>query len=276
MKTNFFRNAMKDAVLPLLGRGSGGGRHCLLLLLFLCPFTLAAQNITISNVSAALGTEGSPTTLTFDVRWEPLANKMWSDTVWVFVDYNNKGAMTRLPLSGATLSNPSWDGAEVRAVDGNPNGVWVVGNARAETGSFSATVQLHTATANLHGACIYAINYPPLGEYTGVNMLKFTGTPPFYLTFADNSHDTLVWQPAPHTYTYTFNPDNRVTAFTDASRAPGVFTFLTCPAVDAGQISAALQAPACPVVSAGQISAALQAPACPVVSAGQISAVIEK
>jgi hypothetical protein len=86
MKTKFFRKAMKDAVL----------------LFTVLPFSLSAQNgITISNFSA---NTGSPTTLTFDVQWVPLPGKMWSDTAWVFINYNNAGTMARLPLitSGAT------------------------------------------------------------------------------------------------------------------------------------------------------------------------------
>jgi hypothetical protein len=68
-------------------------RPFLLLLLW-----LPAQ-VSISNFSAAVE---SATTLTVKVEWErPATDKAWSDTVWVFVDHNVGGTMTRLPLTGA-------------------------------------------------------------------------------------------------------------------------------------------------------------------------------
>jgi hypothetical protein len=152
---------------------------------------------------------------------------VWSDTAWVFVDYNKDGKMERLPLSGATLSSdpaPSWDGASVTMISGY--GAWVAGNARDATtsnGTFTATVQLHTDETVLHGLCVYAINYPPVGQYEAADSIRFTGTPPFYLTFAgDGNATTFTKTPlAPNTYTYKF-PDKTLESFTDASRAPGV------------------------------------------------------
>jgi hypothetical protein len=142
--------------------------------------------------------------------------------VWVFVDYNNCGTMTRLPLSGATLTAPSWVGATITVP--NEKGAWVVGNAKtAPSGSFSATVKLFTDTPDLNGACAYAINYPSVGKYTTASTITFTGTPPFYLTF--NSGSTVVLrEAAPHTYTYTIPSDKTLSSFTDASGAPGTFT----------------------------------------------------
>ena len=89
-------------LLPPLGGGLGWG-----LLLFLCPVLLSAQNgVTVSNLVLEAGT------VTFDVSWgdKPLP-AVWSDLVWVFVDYNNTGKMERLPLlSGATLTATSAPG----------------------------------------------------------------------------------------------------------------------------------------------------------------------
>ena len=183
-----------------------------------CPLTLAAQNgITITNFSTKAG---SPTTVTFNVQWVPLQGKVWSDTAWVFVDYNNAGTMTRLPLSGATLTAHSAPGVGKVVEEGdNDKGVWVVGNARDE-GSFSATVQLRVETwraTSLHGLCVYAINYPPVGQYTAVDKIKFTGTPPFYLTYSNGNAATVTKSEAQSNYIL----DDALKSFTDASRAPG-------------------------------------------------------
>ena len=206
-----------------------------LLLLLLPLFGIAQSDIILSDFKATLGTNDAPTTLTFNIRWSPPADptKVWSDTVWVFVDYNNAGAMTRLPLvKGATLTASSWSGARVIEVKDNDQGVWVVGNARQSesNGTFTATVSLPTNTTSLAGACIYAINYPPRAEpienkEDGLT-LKFTGTPPFYLTLKNGNNTTLERQPPPYAYTYTFTAggDSDVTSFTDASRAPGYFS----------------------------------------------------
>ncbi|MDR3183823.1 MAG: hypothetical protein LBT49_00235, partial [Prevotellaceae bacterium] len=180
----------------------------LFLLLLCCPVALSAQNgVKISGFSVKPGTPSS--TVTFTVSWSPLTNgKQWSDSVWVFVDYNDAGTMTRLPLSGATLTNSSWAAASVTMINGNPNGAWVVGNARTNN-NFSATVQLVTNCGDAQscvpaGLCVYAINYPPLGEYTAANVIKFTGTPPFVLEFVEGGGTTIPHEPAPHTYIYTF------------------------------------------------------------------------
>ena len=197
--------------------------------LFFLPLAAFAQTngITISNFAAAPGKEDAPTTLTFNIQWEPRSDgQVWSDTVWVFVDYNNKGTMTRLPLAtGATLTNPSWDGAEVIEVPGNDKGVWVVGNARATQGAFTATVQLVETwrATSLHGLCIYAINYPPRAQYTDDGNIKLNGTPPFYLTYSNGSAATVTADKAMSTITLT----GTLASFTDASLAPGVINCKT-------------------------------------------------
>ena len=195
---------------------------------------MAQNGVTISNFKAAPGTGNVPDTLTFDVQWSPPQPEIvWSDTVWVFVDYNNAGTMTRLPLAlnaGATLTQHSaagQDGAELvrlEEVPGNPHGVWVVGNARATQGAFTATVQLLLEetwrATSLHGLCVYAINYPPVGRYTAANQIKFNGTPPFFLTYTDESTVTVTKDAAAGTY--TLKAETTLKSFTDASLAPGV------------------------------------------------------
>ena len=103
-----------------------------------------------------------------------------------------------------------------------------MGNARQSesSGAFSATVQLLTATATanyptrpLHGACVYAINYPPVGRYTAANQIKFNGTPPFYLTYSGGGVATVTQDEAQSPYS---TADKTLASFTDASLAPGV------------------------------------------------------
>ncbi|MDR3184648.1 MAG: hypothetical protein LBT49_04500 [Prevotellaceae bacterium] len=195
------------------------------LLLLLTGTGLFAQNgVTLSNYKAQVGTAGS-STLTIDIRWAPPADpkKVWSDTVWVFADYNNAGTMTRLPLAkGATLANPSWSVAKVIEEPGNPNGVWVVGDARS-AGSFSATLQMVATCGDARpcvrtGVCVYAINYPPVGRYTAYNQIHFTGTPPFHLTYRDGGNTVVQNSLAKP---FTVPAGKTVASFTDASRAPG-------------------------------------------------------
>jgi hypothetical protein len=182
-------------------------------LLLLVPLTLPAQ-ITISDFSAKAGSGSSPTTVTFAVDWNRSTTA--ADSAWVFVDYNDQGTMTRLELVPGATASPG----AVR--EPNNKGAWVF----PLTGSPSVTVQLLSVavTATLHGACVYAINYPPVAKSSGVNKLQFTGTPPFDLTLDDGAPVTLSRVEPPHSYTYTVNPDNPVVSFTDASKAPGVFS----------------------------------------------------
>jgi hypothetical protein len=207
MRTNFFRTA-----------------YCLLLLLTGTGGALSAQNgVTISALAV---TAGAPTTVTFNVGWSKQAMQdlnltLWRDSVWVFVDYNNAGTITRLPLSGATLTATSAPGVgEVVVESGNNQGVWVVGNAKtAGAGSFSATVQLLTATATATGICVYASNYPPVGRYTSASEIAFTGTPPYDLLLdcGGNPYTPSVGTP------YTLTAGCSLTSFTDATGAPGLF-----------------------------------------------------
>ncbi|MDR3184735.1 MAG: hypothetical protein LBT49_04955 [Prevotellaceae bacterium] len=197
-------------------------RYCLLLLLTATGL-FAQDGVTLSNYKAQAGPAGSAT-LTIDIRWAPPAGgKVWSDTVWVFADYNNAGTMTRLPLApGATLANPSWSVASVIEEPGNPNGVWVAGNARS-AGSFSATLQMVTTCRDARpcvptGVCVYAINYPPAGRYTAHNQIHFTGTPPFYVTYNDGGNTVVQNSLAKP---FTVPAGKTVASFYDASLAPG-------------------------------------------------------
>jgi hypothetical protein len=190
----------------------------ILLLMMCCPMILSAQNgVTVSNLNVASGT------VTFNVSWnnEHPTDFLWSDSVWVFVDYNNAGKMERLLLSGATLSAPSWSAATVIfGKDDNKQGAWVVGNARS-AGSFSATVQLRSTIVDVAGACAYASNYPPIGEYTATNKIEFTGTPMYnvVLTHLYNKTDTI-YRVAGRTYDL---PEHyTLLSFTDATGAPGI------------------------------------------------------
>jgi uncharacterized protein (TIGR02145 family) len=190
----------------------------LLLMMMCCPVILAAQNgVTVSNLAVAAGT------VTFNVNWKNTSMPtLWSDTVWVFVDYNNKGVMERLPLSpGATLTATS-PGGKVIEETGNNKGVWVVGNARS-TGSFSATVKLLTAVMDVGGACVYGSNYPPVGKYISTSEISFIGTPEYKVVLERGDKST---------YTATVDkneplpiPNGEVAlSFTDKTGAPGTFT----------------------------------------------------
>jgi uncharacterized protein (TIGR02145 family) len=192
-----------------------------LLLLMICvPPALMAQNgVEISTVQVSAG---SPATVTFNVSWDKTAmpSPLWSDTVWVFVDYNSAGAMTRLPLSaGATLtasSAPAGVG-RVMSVPGNNRGVWVIGNARS-AGSFSATVRLLTSQSGVVGACAYASNYPPVGTFVSASHISFMGTPPYSVTLrsdigtASRTEGNSFVVPAGYA----------VQSFTDKTEAPGI------------------------------------------------------
>jgi hypothetical protein len=200
-----------------------------LLLSFAVSPLCAKNGITISDFSANVGTGGA--TLTFNVGWDKNATNMpaiWRDSAWVFADYNNTGTMTRLQLSGATLTATSAPGVgKVIKVSGNNEGVWVIGNAKAGNsgGAFSATVQLHTSATYLAGACVYAINYPPVGQYTAADQIKFTGTPPFDLEFNEGGSTYLLRETAANTY--TLPSGKTLKTFTDASRTPGLFKYKT-------------------------------------------------
>ena len=186
--------------------------------LLLWPMVLAAQNgVILSNLVSGAGT------VTFNVSWDERdVPEVWSDTVWVFVDYNKAGKMARLPLSGATLTNSSWRYASVifgEAEGGNDQGAWVVGNARTQ-GYCSATVSLYSATTDLPGACVYASNYPPKGLFTTVTNVSFTGTPLFKIVLKETNGSGTLTGYADRSYItpagYTLE------SFTDGTGAPGI------------------------------------------------------
>ncbi|MDR2448468.1 MAG: hypothetical protein LBD52_00725 [Prevotellaceae bacterium] len=189
-----------------------------LLLLLFCPLALAAQSngVTVSGLNVDAGT------VTFNVSWNKttMPVSLWSDSVWVFVDYNNAGKMERLPLlPGATLTATSTPGVgRVEYAANNVQGVWVVGNARSN-GSFSATVQLLAATATVVGACAYASNYPPVGEYTTSSQLSFTGTPMYDIVIEDAGGKTDTRESG---RVFTIPPDYTLKSFTDRTGAPGI------------------------------------------------------
>jgi hypothetical protein len=189
----------------------------ILLLMMLClPIMLAAQNgVTVSGLAVNAGT------VTFNVSWQtPMPVALWSDTVWVFVDYNNKGVMERLPLlPGATFTTTSPGGKVIEEPDNN-KGVWVAGNARTNS-SFSATVKLLTAVKDVGGACVYGSNYPPVGEYSSsdASEIKFTGTPMYEIVLKDTGgNSTTRVSGSPFTVPSGF----KAQSFTDATGAPGI------------------------------------------------------
>ncbi|MDR3180491.1 MAG: hypothetical protein LBT61_01000 [Prevotellaceae bacterium] len=188
-----------------------------LLLIMMCvPAILAAQNgVTVSNLAVNAGT------VTFDVSWKNTGMPpVWSDSVWVFVDYNNAGKMERLLLDpGATLTATSAPGVgKVKEEPGNNKGVWVIGDARINS-SFSATVQLQTVTTGVAGACAYASNYPPVGEYSSATNISFTGTPPYDLV-VDTGSGIITDQSMS---SYKLESGYTLKSFTDKTGAPGTF-----------------------------------------------------
>jgi hypothetical protein len=184
-----------------------------LLIMMCAPAMLAAQNgVAVSGLAVDAGT------VTFNVSWKNTGMQpVWSDTVWVFVDYNNNGVMERLPVTSATAS-----AGTVSAIASNTDGVWIAGNARS-AGSFSATVQLLTTVKDVGGACVYGSNYPPMGKYTTADKIEFTGTPDYKVILEKNDNST---------YTATVGKDESLSipsgeviqSFTDKTGAPGTFT----------------------------------------------------
>jgi uncharacterized protein (TIGR02145 family) len=177
-----------------------------LLLMMLCmPVVLVAQNdngVMVSGLAVDAGT------VTFNVSWD---KNNPSDTVWVFVDYNDAGVMRRLPVTDATAS-----AGTVTKIPNNDKGVWVEGNAWTND-SFSATVELFTEIKDVAGACAYASNYPPVGEYTSASEISFTGTPMYEIWLSGGAIVYAGKEPP-----YTISPDSVIASFTDATGAPGV------------------------------------------------------
>jgi uncharacterized protein (TIGR02145 family) len=181
-----------------------------LLLMMLCmPVVLAAQN---GNGVAVSGLAVDAGTVTFNVSWD---KNNPSDMVWVFADYNDAGVMKRLPVTDATVS-----AGTVTKIPNNDKGVWVEGNAQ-DAGAFSTTVKLFTATADLAGACAYASNYPPVGEYTSATNISFTGTPKYEIVLerSDKSTYTVI---VSNDESLLIPNGEAVMSFTDKTGAPGV------------------------------------------------------
>jgi hypothetical protein len=189
-----------------------------ILLLIVCwPLALAAQNgVTVSNLAINAGT------ITVDVSWKmPMPTPIWSDTVWVFVDYNAGGVMKRLPLlPGATLTVTSAPGVgKVMEEPENNNGVWVIGNARS-AGQFSATVRLLASVSNAPGACVYASNYRPTGKYNSPTNISFMGAPMYNVVLKHTDGSIIATQ---SNSPYLVPASYTMMSFTDATGAPGVF-----------------------------------------------------
>jgi hypothetical protein len=188
-----------------------------ILLIIVCwPLMLTAQNgITVSEFSMEAGT------VTFNISWKlPMPVKTWSDTVWVFVDYNKAGKMKRLPLlPGATLTATAVPGiGKVIEEPGNNNGVWVIGNARS-AGKFSATVKLLSSIPEALGACVYTSNYRPIGKYNTPTNISFTGTPLYNVVLEHTGGSTITVQSnSPYLVPASYTP----VSFTDATGATGI------------------------------------------------------
>jgi uncharacterized protein (TIGR02145 family) len=158
-------------------------------------------------------------TVTVHVSWRNTGRPaVWSDTVWVWADHVQGGKMVRLPLSGATLTAPSWAAASVTFDAGNTSGAWVVGNARG-SGTFSTTVKLYyTTPLDVAGACAYASNYPPVGRYASAEDIVFTGTPPYEVVVEDAVGYPRTLQSGS---TFMVPAGRVVTSFSDKTGAPG-------------------------------------------------------
>jgi hypothetical protein len=202
-----------------------------LFLMIILPTVMVAQKE--SNLAV------SPGTVTFDVEWDKAdLPALWSDTMWVFVDYNKNGKMTRMLISGGTLTAHSANtltpqspdvGSVIKLAD-NDKGAWVVGDTRS-AGSFSATVQLLTATADLAGACAYASSYPPVAKYVSPSEIAFAGTPIYEIKLEHTDGVETVEAGS----TLLLPCGYRMSSFTDATGAPGVFDFNCTPGVISGR-----------------------------------------
>jgi hypothetical protein len=200
------------------------------LLLFLLLWCYISSGLYAQQHNGVTVTElnvGIDNSITFKIEWGSTMTHVWSDTVWVFADYNDNGVMKRLPLtSGAAFVTTSAPG-ESRVEDVNADGAKVVGNARSLTntsGSFSATVKLLTSQAGVSGVCVYASNYPPTGNFSSPVDVSFTGTQPYELVVKKEGGGTETrtsGDPFSVPASYT------LVSFTDATGAPGRITPLT-------------------------------------------------
>jgi hypothetical protein len=192
-------------------------KKLILFVMWCVPAALVAQ---VQNGVKVSGLAINSGTVTFDVSWKNTGMPtLWSDTVWVWVDYNKNGLMERLSVTDATVS-----AGIVITIPGNDKGVWVVGNARTN-GSFSAKVELLTEIKDVVGACAYASNYPPVGKYTSAKEISFTGTPEYTIVIKKDADGT------PETRTegspFTVPAGYTVQSFTDKTGAPGVLVPVT-------------------------------------------------
>jgi hypothetical protein len=192
-----------------------------LFVMIILPAALLSQ--TVSNLAVIPGTPGSASTVTFDVEWDKDAlPALWLDSMWVFVDYNKNGKMTRLLLSGGTLTEHSATKAGTgEFIYENDMGAWVYGDARTNTaGSFSAKVQLFTKEKDIliAGACAYASSYPPVSNWIDETKLGFNGTPMYEITLTDGSTTVTVEAGS----TFLLPCSYTVSSFTDRTGAPGI------------------------------------------------------
>jgi hypothetical protein len=198
-------------------------KKLILLLIISIPAVLFAQNgISVTNLATGAGT------VRFEVSWNKTTMPpLWVDSAWVFVDYNNKGVIERLPLeAGATLTATSAPGiGRVAYEPNNVQGVWVIGNART-VGTFFAAVELPTAVTDIAGACAYASNYPPVGLYTSATEISFTGTPEYIVLLerSDNSTYTAIVGKGE---SLSIPSGETAVSFIDKTGAPGMLHY-TC------------------------------------------------
>jgi uncharacterized protein (TIGR02145 family) len=210
-------------------------KKLLLFAMIILPSMLSAQTVSGLKVETAAGT---PSTVTFDVSWSAASlTTPWLDSMWVFVDYNKNGKMTRMPITGGTLtahsantvtpSPLSPDAGTVIKIAGNDKGVWVVGDARTNAAgsfSFSAIVQLYTDETTITGACAYASSYPPVGDWLDETKIAFNGTPMYEITLTPSGGgaDEIVEAGS----TFLLPCSYTVSSFTDATGAPGIINCL--------------------------------------------------
>jgi hypothetical protein len=198
-------------------------KKLLLFVMIILPAALLSQ--TVSGLKVMPGAAGSASTVTFDVEWTAASLiTPWLDSMWVFVDYNKNGKMTRLLISGGTLTEHTATKAGTgEFIPENDMGAWVYGDARY-AGSFSAKVELYTKETDIiiAGACAYASSYPPVGKYVSDTKLGFTGTPMYEITLMHTDGSPTVTVEAGSTFllpcSYT------ISSFTDKTGAPGILT----------------------------------------------------
>jgi uncharacterized protein (TIGR02145 family) len=200
-------------------------KNLFLFVMIILPTLIGAQ--TVSNLQVSTGASGSPSTVTFDVSWEkPVGpTAVWMDSAWVFVDYNKNGKMTRLLISGGTLTSHtantgvSPDAGKLIILTGNDRGAWVTGDAWKQ-GNFSAEVMLLSDETTIAGACAYASGYPPVGKYVSETEIVFTGTPMYEIKLLHEDGFTV--ETIESGGTFLLPCSYTISSFTDATGAPGI------------------------------------------------------